>query len=148
MFSVAFATLEACCASRACCVDAELSSEKATCAPRRWTVPAADNDGDKLSYRLATKYETTGSSSSGGNPTGMTASDGLIQWQPTSNGLYGSQVIVEDAYSSVAVDYILRVQDPQVSCSAMPRLAEAAPRRLPLRWPPAPGHEAATAPPC
>ncbi|KAA0145912.1 hypothetical protein FNF28_07769 [Cafeteria roenbergensis] len=80
-----------------------------------WTVPAADNDGDKLSYRLATKYETTGSSSSGGNPTGMTASDGLIQWQPTSNGLYGSQVIVEDAYSSVAVDYILRVQDPQGS---------------------------------
>jgi hypothetical protein len=80
-----------------------------------WVVPAADNDGDPLSYRLATAAETT-RSSAGGNPSGMTmTSSGLIQWTPSTNGLYGTQVIVEDAYSSIAVDYILRVQDPKGS---------------------------------
>lgn len=101
-------------------------------------MPAADNDGDTLTFRLATKAETTGSATRGGNPDGMTMSNGLVQWTPTTNGLYGGQVIVADSYSTVAVDYLLRVQDSKVSCSLARRAW------LPLPPPPHLFHMCAT----
>ncbi|KAA0172796.1 hypothetical protein FNF27_05776 [Cafeteria roenbergensis] len=79
-----------------------------------WTVPASDDDGDQLTYRLATAAETT-AKSTGGNPAGMVVSGGVVQWSPSETGLYGAQVIIADPYSSIAVDFIVRVKEPEGS---------------------------------
>ena len=48
----------------------------------------------------------------------MVVSGGVVQWNPSVTGLYGAQVIIADPYSSIAVDFIVRVKEPQVSLLA------------------------------
>src|SRR5262249_7251998 len=99
-----------------------------------WTyqLPAIDQNGDNLTYRLATNTEAGYNNPTGGGglgqPTGLSVSSpGLITWDfrdsggtPTVAGtLWTTQIMVEDLTSTgtlksrVPVDFVLQITNPQ-----------------------------------
>lgn len=89
-----------------------------------FTVPAADADGQGLSWRFATAAEAAGSFGAFNQPTGATisATTGLYQWNTTGAVLapagldtfYSTQVIVENVVGGVVVsktpvDFFIRL---------------------------------------
>lgn len=85
----------------------------------RFLIPAVDPNGDKLTWRMATRNESAISSI----PSGMVVDSdtGIFTWDGSesfSNGLYSVQVIIEDrdsndnsVKSNTAIDFIINLQD-------------------------------------
>ena len=76
-------------------------------------VPAADTDGDALTFRLATLAEV-GNGSGDLHPPGLeiNSATGLVTWDNrslSSPTLWTTQVMVEDAQTKTPVDFLLRI---------------------------------------
>jgi hypothetical protein len=94
-------------------------------------VPAADADGDALSFRLSTPMEASGFAagflqpgavgSGAPNPATIDPSTGLYTWDTTgaltegdvttTNNLYSTQIMIEDAASRVALDFLIQLTE-------------------------------------
>jgi hypothetical protein len=76
--------------------------------PNTFAIPAADPDGEPLSFRFATGAESGLVTSP---PTGMAMTPaGVITWTPTISGLYAMQVIISDTRgATIPLDVILNV---------------------------------------
>ncbi|MGB0651658.1 MAG: PKD domain-containing protein [Thermoplasmatota archaeon] len=98
-------------------------------------VPAYDNDGDTLSFRLATEEEVTWSrtnccdsfvqpgfpGSGAPNPLSVDPATGFLHWDtrgatvsndPNEDTLYSAAVVVEDGFTKTIVDFFIRLADP------------------------------------
>ncbi len=84
----------------------------------RFRIPAVDPDGDRLTWRMATRAESAIRSI----PAGMAVDNdtGIFTWDGSdtfTNGLYSVQVIIEDRdendelKSNTALDFIINLQD-------------------------------------
>lgn len=84
----------------------------------RFRIPAVDPDGDRLTWRMATRSESAIPSV----PSGMEvdADTGVLTWAGAdsfNNGLYSVQVVIEDhdqdgtIKSNTAIDFIINLQD-------------------------------------
>src|SRR3989304_3196247 len=78
-----------------------------------FSVPANDNDGDTLAWRVSTSAEASGSAGGFSQPSGLTlgSSTGNVSWQTTAAtiGLYSTQITIEDGNTSVPVDFFIKV---------------------------------------
>ena len=82
---------------------------------QNWFVPAADSDGDPLSWRLSTSGESGG----GSQPAGLTigSATGLVSWDTTGKtlGLYWNNITIEEldgagaVKGQTSVDYLIQI---------------------------------------
>jgi len=86
----------------------------------QYSLTAQDDEGDSLTFSMATSEQMIGYSSSTAQPAGLSVSaNGLVTLSTTlSQGFWSTQQLVSDGHGNiVAVDYLLDVQPIQSFCN-------------------------------